>query len=293
MRLRYLVPLCLALALPTAASAQVPTLERVDSLVTAGHYDQARTILDRWWSARDEFEVPGSDMARALMLRARLAPDLEAAEPDYLAVVLGYPTSDYAPEALLRLGQGLLNAGDATRAAAYLERLVADYPGKPQRTLGLLWLARANTAARRPAAACRAARQGIASASDPDLRAMLQVEAGASCAVGSSPEPRAETRAETPTPRRTEPAAPAAATRGPYSVQTGAFRYERSAEALMERLREAGHSPRLVRLPGSDLLRVRVGRFQTADEARRLEAEIRTDGFDAVLVSDADEEQGP
>ena len=290
MRLRYLIPLCLALGLPATVSGQVPTLERVDSLVTAGHYDRARAVLDQWWSARDEFEVPGSDMARALMLRARLAPDLEAAEPDYLAVVLGYPTSDHAPEALLRLGQGLLNAGDATRAAAYLERLVADYPGKPQRTVGLLWLARANTAARRPAAACRAARQGIASANDPDLRAMLQVEAGASCAVRTAPEPRAETPA--PRPEPATPAASAAPARGPYAVQTGAFRYESSAEALMARLQEAGHSPRLVRMPGSELLRVRVGRFRTVEEARRLEAEIRDDGFDAVLVSDADEEQG-
>ncbi|NIP81052.1 MAG: hypothetical protein GWM90_18270, partial [Gemmatimonadetes bacterium] len=97
----------------TTAHGQVPTLDRVDSLVTAGDYASARSTLERWCSARDEFDVPGSDMARALMLRGQLAPDPESAEPHYLALVLGYPTSDHAPEALLRLGQALLAAGDA------------------------------------------------------------------------------------------------------------------------------------------------------------------------------------
>ena len=276
----FMAAALLSFALAAPAAAQVPTLDRVDSLVTAGQYDTARSILDRWWSARNEFDIPGSDKARALMLRAQLATDPEEAEPDYLAVVLGYPTSPHAPEALLRLGQGLLATGDATRAAAYLERLVADYPGRPQRTPGLLWLARANIAARRPSAACSAAREGLQTTSDPDLRAMLQVEAGASCGIG--PQPSAEPE---------EPDEPAAT--GEYAVQTGAFRYRRSADDLIERLRDAGHQPRLVRVPRNDLLRVRIGRFQTSDQAEVLVTELRDQGFDAVVVSDADEEIRP
>ncbi|MFO7892139.1 MAG: SPOR domain-containing protein [Longimicrobiales bacterium] len=266
------------LAAPAAGAGQVPTLERVDSLITAGEYGSGRAILDQWWSARDEFDVPGSDMARALMLRAQLATDLETAEPDYLAVILGYPTSPHAPEALLRLGQGLLANGDATRAAAYLERLVADYPGRPQRTVGLLWLARASTAARRPEAACSAARQGLQATNDPDLRTMLQVEAGASCTVRSD---------------RPDQPEPAQAATGEFAVQTGAFRYRRSADELIERLRQAGHQPRIVRVPGSDLLRVRVGRFESSDPAGRLVTELRDQGFDAVVVRDAHEERQP
>lgn len=268
------------LAGPAAGAGQVPTLDRVDSLVTAGQYETARSVLDRWWSARDEFDVPGSDMARALMLRAQLADDPEAAEPDYLSVVLGYPTSVHAPEALLRLGQGLLATGEAGRAAAYLERLIADYPGRPQRTAGLLWLARANNTARRPGAACAAARQGLQDSNDPDLRSMLQVEAAASCSIRTEPA-----RDETPQPQ------PAAS--GDYAVQSGAFRYRRSADELMEQLQDAGYQPRLVRVPDSDLLRVRVGRFPSSDEAEHLVTELRDHGFDAVIVSDAHQEREP
>ena len=300
---RIFVAAILALAPVTTANGQVPTLDRVDSLVTAGQYDTARVILDRWWSARDEVDVPGSDMARALMLRAQLAPDLDAAEPDYLSIVLGYPTSDYAPEALLRLGQGLLAEGDATRAAAYLERLVADYPGRRQRTPALLWLARANTAARRPGAACSAAREGLQATNDPDLRAMLQVEAGASCAVRTGPapveqtEPRAEPRQQAAAPGDTRPGTETSpqpsATTGEFAVQAGAFRYRESAEALMDRLREAGHEPRLVRVPTSSLLRVRVGRFADREEAEALMTTLGDGGFDALVVSNADEEREP
>lgn len=300
------------------ATAQVPTLDRVDSLVVAGHYDDARATLDRWWSAREAFEVPGSNRARALMLRARLAPDPETAEPDYLAVVLGYPTSTQAPEALLRLGQGLLADGDASRAAAYLQRLVADYPGRPQRTLGLLWLARAHSATRRYSAACQAARLGLEGAENQaDMMALLQVEAGAACGVtagdrvaatptAEAAEPRRDTaaapprqaRADSAPPRRAPvdpaPARPTAeGETGRFTVQSGAFRYPASADELVQRLRARGYEPRTVLVPANALLRVRVGRFATAAEAAALVSVLKSEGFDAIVVADAREERSP
>ena len=282
----------LAALLPAGAgsagvAAQVPTLDRADSLLTAGEYELARTTLADWWSARESFEVPGSDRPRALMLRARLAAGPEEAEEDYLAVVLGYPTSIHAPEALLRLGQGLLTAGDPNRAAAYLERLVADYPGRPQRLAALLWLARAHNAARRPAAACTAARAGLSEARDPDLAAMLRLEASVSCRIRTAETDERDdapaSDAATETPRSA----------GQWTVQTGAFRYSRSARGLMDRLREAGHEPRLVTVPGNDLLRVRVGRFRSSAEASGLVTRLRDQGFDAVVVRNAHEERTP
>lgn len=279
---------------PTALRAQVPTLDRVDSLIAHGQYPTARATLDGWFSARDQFDVPGSDMARALMLRARLAPDPGAAEPDYLAIVLGYPTSEHAAEALLRLGQGLLAAGDAGRAAAYLERLVSDYPGRPQRTPGLLWLARARSATRRYEEACSAAREGLRDGRDPDLTAMLRVEAGASCGVAAGEPARpAERSAPAPTPQaRPGPVAGESAD-GAFAVQAGAFRYRESATALMERLRAAGFESRLVRVPANQLLRVRIGRFQDHAAASRLVERLKAGGFDALVVSNVREETEP
>lgn len=289
--------LAAATAVPAAADGQVPTLAAVDSLVLAGQYDAARGILGRWWSARESFDVPASDMARALLLRARLATAPARAEADYLAVVLGYPASDLAPDALLRLGQGLLATGDAARAVAYLDRLVADYPGRPERLTGLLWLARANTAARRPAAACAAARSGLEDARDPDLAAMLRVETGIACSAVTARAGSASSSAATPSasdaPSATDAPGARDASAGDWAVQSGAFRHRAGADALMERLRRAGFSPRLVRVPANDLLRVRVGRYTTSGEAAALVTRLRDQGFDAVVVRNAGQERQP
>ncbi len=284
--------LLLCAVLPVDASAQEPSLTRVDSLLTLGDYDGARTTLDAWWQARGPRDGQGADMAHALTLRARLQPDPKAAEADYLAVVLGYPASPFAAGALLRLGQGLLATGDATRAAAYLDRLATDYPGHAQRPVTLLWLARANSAARRTADACSAARAGLEDARDPQLAAMLRIEAGASCSLDSATPVATPEPAATGAAGRGAAAADVPAT-GEWTVQTGAFRQRASAEALAERLRGAGFSPRLVRVPRNDLLRVRVGRFSASADASALLERIRGQGFDAVVVSDAEEEREP
>ncbi len=130
---------------------------------------------------------------------------------------------------------------------------------------------------------------------------MLQVEASASCSVRASQapdqaerpttEPPAAERAR-PQPERQAPTQQQARTDDrPFAVQTGAFRYQRSADDLIARLQEAGHQPRIVRVPGSDLLRVRVGRFATPDEARALAGALRDAGFEAIPVRDADDER--
>ncbi|MBW3553242.1 MAG: SPOR domain-containing protein [Gemmatimonadetes bacterium] len=284
--------------LPGPAAAQAPGLDRVDSLLAAGQYDVARSTLEQWWSAREAFDVPGSDRVRAMMLRARLQTDPAAAETDYLGVIIGHPTSPHAPEALLRLGQSLLVSGQAARAAGYLQRLAADYPGRPQRTLGMLWLARAQNAARHPVAACRAAREGLADAgAHPDLAAMLRIEEAAACAIASSartpPGETAEQRPEQPEPRRA-PAEPiAAAPTGDYAVQSGAFRFREGADALLARLRNAGFDARAVVVPRNALLRIRVGRFTSAAEAAEVMRAMKRAGFDAVVVSDAAQERSP
>jgi TolA-binding protein len=154
-----------AFARPTAAqraSASSAALMRIDSLLEAGHTPDARTTLERWNAdhpIRDS-TVTSNERAHALTLSARLATTWADAQQAWLAVALGYPISSFAPESMLRLGQGLLadraTPGTLSRAASYLERLINDYPNSPLRATGFLWLARAhNTAGRRDAACAR------------------------------------------------------------------------------------------------------------------------------------------
>jgi cell division septation protein DedD len=300
-------------ARPHALAAQRPTLERVDSLIAAADYETARATIEAW-AARRSDRMTGAQQARGLMLRGQLAGSPAEAEPHYLAIILGYPIAPEAPRALLRLGQGLLMAGEPARAVGYLQRFVADYPGHPERTMGLLWLARARTAARESAAGCAVARQGLADTRDPDLVAMLRVEEDAACATATGRQTAQATASAPPpattppTPPRTPPSAattarpatarpattpPATAGTGRFSAQVGAFRQQQSVDDVVARLRRAGYEPRVAMIPGSSLIRVRVGRFATAADAARMVARLKEGRFDAVVVGDANQERAP
>lgn len=290
-----------ATARPDALAAQAPTLERVDSLIAAADYETARATIEAWAAARSD-RMTGAQQARGLMLRGQLARSPAEAEPHYLAIVLGYPIAPEAPRALLRLGQGLFMAGEPARAVGYLQRFVADYPGHPERTMGLLWLARARTAARESAAGCAAARQGLTDTRDPDLVAMLRVEEDAACTPAAGRQTAqtqaAQTQAAAPPstrPATTRPATtpPAEAGTGRFSAQVGAFRQQQSVDDIVTRLRRAGYEPRVAMVPGSSLIRVRVGRFTTAADAARMVARLKEGRFDAVVVTDANQERAP
>ena len=274
-RITGLVVAMLLLVPATAGAQSAADLERAESLVAAGQYDEARAIL----AALEKVDAAPALRARSLLLRARLAPDPFAAEKDYLAVVLGHPGTPEAAAALLALGQGLLAAGDIDRAISYLQRLDTDYPGSAEHPIGLLWLARAHRADGDLAQACRAARAGTrVVAADAELSALLALEESATCkpAEAAPPEP---TPAPAPTPS------------GAYAVQSGAFRQRQGAEALAARLRRAGHEPRLVYVAGSQLLRVRVRRFQNAKAADALAQSLRKAGFAAIVVNDVARER--
>jgi hypothetical protein len=76
-------------------------------------------------------------------------------------------------------------------------------------------------------------------------------------------------------------------TQGAFAVQLGAFQNLALARRLVERVRAAGHDPRLVRTPGDELARVRIGRFTSREGAEASARELRAQGFEVTVVSDA------
>jgi len=291
---RLIAALLAVLLLAVPGAAQDADLDRVDSLIASGEYAAARSAVEQWWRAVEGGKSVSSEArARAHLLRARLAPDFRSAERDYLAVALGHPTTPYAPQALLSLGQGYLASGDIGRAVSYLKRLVDDYPRTNLRPVGLLWAARARRLDGDITGACAAARAGLAVA-ESDLAVLLRMEERVACAPADLAEagPSARADADGGSDRRTAPAERASTdAAGRFAVQSGAFRRASGAESLAARLRAAGFEPRLVFVSGSDLLRVRVGRFTTAAAAEAVAARLRSAGFPAVVVNDAHQER--
>jgi cell division septation protein DedD len=293
------------------AAAQSSALDRVDALLAAGRLTEARTTLDRWIAANPPGARRASteDRARARLLEGRLTPDVGEAEEAYRSVVLSYPRTRAAPEAMLRLGQVLVavamtdaDTAAARRAVDYLDRLVDDYPGSEHRTLGMLWLARAHEVAGDHASACGVTRDALrAGIADPVMNGLFETERAAACeaaVAGARPDVppvRTESQRTEPPPARGDrppPARPDPPTRGVqrFAVQAAALRDRAGADALVARLRRAGFDPRIVRVEGSALHRVRLGSYDGTATAAQLARRVRQAGFDAVVVTDAHRE---
>ena len=270
---RALIAIVAALVASAHAAAQTPAadtaaLAQVVAHIDAARFESARTALADWQGTHAATARP-PERAYADLLAARLETDGIAAQHAWVSLALSHPFGPDAGLALLRVGQATLLQGDTAAAAVYLSRLIDDFPGSGHLAEAHLWLSRTHARARRFAAACDAARVGLATAGSAEVSGLLRIQEQASCSRHDQ------------TPR--EPAAPA----GRYAVQSGAFRTRSGADALMGRLRSAGFQPRLVRVPTNDLMRVRVGGFDAQAEAAALRDRVRAAGFDAVVVDDA------
>lgn len=170
----------------------------------------------------------------------------------------------------------LTQEGD--RAELDYQRLVLEYPGGPYSDLALLRLGHAAHA------------RGNAPEAQAHFDRLLQ-DYPSSAQRGEAERWLARHRSGGPgpvaVPSGTPPAAPAA---GAWSVQLGAFSSPVGARDVAERARALGFQPRLVRTPGTDLVRVRVGQFPAESGARDFLAQVRARGLEATVVGDADRE---
>lgn len=264
-RVAVTIPIALAaLACGSAVlAAQGPAgLEAVDALVRSGRTEEARVALLGWWE--DGWEGAGrEDAQRALWLRARLTVDPAEAELDYQRLAIEYPGGLYSDEALLRLAQAAHALGDSGAAAGYAAALTRDYP---------------------ESAAGREARDWLARVGEP-LASMR------STSVRGRPEAQQRSEIVSTTPPAPDRGPPPDPVSGAFGVQVGAFASAARAGSLRDRLTELGITARVVRLPRTQLLHVRVGRFDSEHEARELLAAVERLGFTGSVVRDVESEE--
>lgn len=266
MRLARVV-LVLGLAVLVAAPLAAQSLDRVEELARLGRAEEARELLTQWWEeARDA--ASQRDLQRGLWLRGRLTVEPNLAELDYQRLVVLYPSSPYAPQAILRLAQSAHANGDAATAQRHVATIVRDYPTSQVRAEAEAWLRDAGTPPP-PTEAPRTAPPTTATR-DP--------------APPTSPTP-VPTPVPTPAPAQGRPTAPADEALL-WSVQFGAFTDEERAFGLHAELVSAGLAARLVRVAGSGFVHVRIGRFATRAEASTQLQQVSARGFSAAIVRD-------
>ena len=248
---------------------------------------------------------------------------------DYQRLVVGYPGGPYSDEALVRLAMIASSDTDLLGAAGYYRILLQDYPRSPERVRARQWLSdhseeieEAEEAAALEAQAAAEARAAAEAQAAADSTAAL--ERAAPPAADSAAEVEPEVADSLPGVEEPEPAEPDSGVQDPveepaeqeapeqepaeqeapeqedasaeevggYAVQLGAFSTEEAADRFAETLAQAGFETRVVRVEGSPLVRVRVGRFAERSAASELMAEIDRLGYDAAVVSDVAKE-GP
>ena len=264
----------LLLAAPPLAAQEPVSLEQVSELTRVGRTEEARELLLAWWD-QGRAEASRRDRQRALWLRGRLTVDPAQAELDFRRLVIEYPGGAFSDRALLRLAQGAWARGDVERAEQHLEQLGRDYPGSPVVREARTWRSEAGSAPPPPPQESAEERVGPVR---PDAAVEAVVDPVAPEVSDEDPVPEPEP-------------APDAVEEGRYAVQLGAFAGEGRARALRDRVAAAGYDARLVRIGGSRLLHVRVGRFVDEEDAQALLQEIRGLGLTAALVRDADQEE--
>lgn len=236
-------------------SQEGASLSEVETFMAVGRITEARETLENWWNTR----FPGAsrvDRQRGIWLRGKLTVDPSIAELDFRRLVLEYPGGPYSDDALFRLGLSAELRGDLRAAQASFEALIRDYPSSPRLSEARQWV----------------------------REHAREIEA-----LPEAPVPPATE--ESPVPATTDASARAWEAQGDFAVQVGAFRSLDRALLLAEQLRNAGHRVRVVRTPGPDLARVRVGRFKGREEAETLARVLTDEGWEVTLATDSGREE--
>jgi cell division septation protein DedD/TolA-binding protein len=291
---------------------------RAERLVREGRGEAGRALVDRLLAGTR----PGSaEHAQALYWRASLASDAAEAERGYRRVIVEYPATRWAGDALLNLAQLELARGDQEQALVHLYRFEREYPSHELRARAALWLARLHFDRQNEPRGCAALATARVAASPEDVELRNQIDHyGQRCididTAAAAPPRRVATAASstatappgaaartpvatspdtsaTPPPRgaehdlqRVAPASDSAAREqaghGGYTVQVAAFDTRAGAEALIERLNARGYPARLA--SSVRPFRVRIGRYDTRADAAAAQQRLKAKGIEGFVT---------
>ena len=257
---------------PTRLFCQTdPRLQDAVRLAQNGRMDSARMVVNRLLGS-----LPASDSVypEALYTAGILAPDPLAVVRNLQRVVVEFGMSPWADDALLRLTQFYFAQSDPAATVQSAERLRRDYPDSPLKTRADFPAARAYFDLKDEPHGCALIQEALDGPTD-DVEFKNQVRfyaapcSGVSTASGTgAAAPTADTAAR---PDSGPPATPQPAA---FSVQVLAVRSAAQVDDVLTRLKVMGFDARVVR-DTSGLIKVRVGRYATRDEAQRTQARLK------------------
>lgn len=206
-RFTLLSALMLACAVHTASAQTNSALPPNDSLfrrarrmVGEGNGTAGRAMVDSLLKRAEEGTTAYGD---ALFWRGALAQTAAEAENDYRRVIVEYPLSHYADDALLAIVELEQARGDRAGALAHLQRFVREHPVSSARGIAALAAARLAFDQRDTKIGCAMITEARASASSTDVELRNQIDYfGSKCVNAPTDVAVAATTSTPPTPSR-------------------------------------------------------------------------------------------
>ena len=274
-RANWVAVLCLMVALPRhhAAAQTDPRLSAAVRLAQDGMSDSARAVVARLLAG---LQPTDSLYPEAVYTSGLLAATERARRLELRRVVVEYPQSAWADDALLQLAQLDYATGNPGATAVQIDQLLRDYPESPLSATAAFWGARAASDHRDPATACRMVAMGLRTVgTDVELRNQLEFQKNrceglatmlADSAKAALADSLARARADSiarSKPGKRRPSAPLPL-RPSYYVQIAAVPARAAAVSDSVRARRAGYSA--VILKEGAYLKIRIP-FATRAEA--------------------------
>jgi len=267
--------------------------DRVQSLVSRGETAAARRVVD---SILAKAASSDTEFGAALYWRATLVSTPDSTRRDLLRVVVEYPYSPYMEDALIRLADHELRAGDRASARRHLERLVRDNLSTDRGARAAHQLAQMILDDGETLVACDVLDSARAHLSRENVELANQIEyTGRTCAQARAsrqapPDGRAGVaRTDSTAGRapqgaaRKEPSVKGAASpaTGGWSVQVAAYAVRADALRMAARLSARGYTARVT---ATKPFRVRIGRFASRAEAGEIAARLKAENTTAIVV---------
>lgn len=281
---------------PATHAAADSVFARARRLVVGGNGAAGRLLVDSVVAATEP-NTPA--YAEAIYWRAALAASTDDAAADYRRIVVEYPLSPRAGDALLALARLEVAHGDRAQASVHLQRFLLENPKHPEHAAAGLMLAQISFEQNDLRHGCATIKQTLSEipADAVEMRNQLQYYQPRCTALDANPAsnlplapplqaPPAKTPGDTShsaKPPSSKTGASSAA-RGKYTLQVAAYTSRADADGLAKRLKTRGLDARVV--GGTKLFRVRIGRYTTRAAAVEAQAELKSKKKISAFVSD-------
>jgi cell division septation protein DedD len=290
-----------SLAATAGAQSRVPPADsavyaRARQLVAAGNGAAGRVLVDSMVTVTEP-DSPG--YAEALYWRARLSAEGGDAERDYRRIVVDFPFSARAGDALVQLAELELARGDKAAARTHLERFLLENPDHPDRGRTGLNVVRLSFDAGDTQRGCITLGRTLRDVPETsvELRNQLSFFTGR-CAnvdttrrVATNTTDSSGTRSDTTkraASKRDTTAKAAPKPGGKFTIQVAAYSSRELADALVKRLEAKGLDARTVGTKSP--FRVRVGHYKTRAAATTAANKLKAQKIEARVTEIGPEE---